>query len=299
MTCEIKINQYSVMNYELIYNNDKKDVTVPKNGFTEDLLKEATIMTKIDISRIRLYYNYKGKRIPLQAHQQLNVTPSQSFTVVDSGPQFSFMVNDLFEYIPPIFIWFGILSLFHSVLTEYIQISTVMWVLHYAKRSFEAVFVHTYSQKTLPIFSILDNSCFKNCIYYWCFAFMISISVCERADYVSKYPLTQNAGISIWLFSELLNGYCHLRLRQLRPKGSLDHYLPTGFLFNSITAPNYTFEILSWLGFALFTQTWISFVFPIVGGVQMFYWADEKRKKLGARYPQVLKRGRITPFTFL
>lgn len=285
-------------NFILVWKDQKQNVDISENSQTEALLKEAERFSKVKAARIRMYFMKNGTKIPIQMHQSVEIIDSKEILVVDSGPQFSFMINDLFEYIPPIFIWFAFTAICKVEFNFYMKAATYMWVFHFAKRSFEAVFVHTYSQTTLPIFSLLDNSCFKNCIYYWTFAVLISYFVCRNYSYVSQTPILQYIGIVIYIISEILNGYSHLRLRNLRPKGSLDHYLPTGFLFDQITCPNYTFEILSWIGFGIFTQHFVSFLFPLCGGVQMFYWADEKRKKLAVKYPEVMKRGRITPFSF-
>ena len=168
------------------------------------------------------------------------------------------------------------------------------------KRSFEVVFVHTYSHKTIPIFSIMDNSTFKNCLYYWIFAIVISVNVVRNSQkYLTLNSEVQDVGLAMWIASELLNGYSHLQLRKLRSKGSLGHFLPRGFLFNTITCPNYTFEILSWVGFTMYVQTYTAALFPVCGGVQMLLWADEKRKRLATKWPEVMHRGRITPFPFL
>ena len=287
-----------MISFNLIWKNEKTQIEISKDSQTEDIFKESARFSKINIDRIRLYIEKNGSKIPLPKYQPVSEIPSNSIIIVDSGPQFSFMINDLFEYIPPIFIWIQTLFFIQPKLNKYINTATLMWQFHFTKRSLEAVFVHTYSQKTLPIFSLLDNSCFKNCIYYWTFAVLISFSVIKRWNFQVRYPELQNAGIWLFIISEILNGYCHIRLRFLRPKGSLGHYLPTGFLFNQITCPNYTFEILAWIGFGLFTQSIFSFLFPLCGGAQMLLWADEKRKKLATKYPEVMKRGRITPFSF-
>ena len=285
----------------LVWNGKEHSVKVDKSSLTDVLFKEAAEFTKIKENRIRLYYTSDEKRLPLQRQERVSKLKSNSFEIVDSGPQFSFMIGDLFEYIPPLFIWAAVV-LYSKVPIEfeYVQITSVMWIMHYCKRSFEAVFIHTYSQRTLPIFSLIDNSTFKNCLYYWCFSFLMAWNVVYRASYKPQFiPVLQNIGVIVWLMSELFNGYCHIMLRKLRPPGSLGHFLPKGFLFNQITCPNYTFEILSWVGFAMYAQTFVSILFPICGGGQMFIWADEKRNKLASQWPEVRNRGRITPFRFL
>ncbi len=45
--------------------------------------------------------------------------------------------------------------------------------------------------------------------------------------------------------------------------GSTARRVPTGFLFDTVVSPNYTTEILSWIGFALLTQQPVSGVCAI------------------------------------
>lgn len=281
----------------IVYRDHEETLTIPdKNEEVSYLVKEASRITKISPTRIRLYYVHDNNEIVIQnQHELIEMIQANRFVVKDSGPQFSFMINDLFEYIPPLFIWIGFLLCIKPENNNYIKIATCMWMFHYIKRSFEAVFIHTYSHKTIPIFSVMDNSCFKNCIYYWFFAFLISYSVLSGKKNIQVKNM-KIIFIILFIVSELLNFYCHLKLRLLRPKGSLKHYCPRGFLFDHITAPNYTFEILSWIFFYLFTNCISVLIFAFCGGFQMFLWADEKRKRLSVNYKEVQNRGRILPF---
>jgi hypothetical protein len=53
---------------------------------------------------------------------------------------------------------------------------------------------------------------------------------------------------------DLFFGSCHLHLASLRTSkkvgsGPSAHPVPTKWMFKLVVCPNYTFEILSWLGF--------------------------------------------------
>jgi very-long-chain enoyl-CoA reductase len=164
-----------------------------------------------------------------------------------------------------------------------------MWTFHYGKRILESLFVHSFSHGTMPLFNL-----FKNCAYYWTFAFAISYSVNKRAD-----PEISFAFPALFAICECLNFYCHYYLASLRSNGDSGHYLPKGFLFNKICCPNYTMEIMAWICFAVFVRTIPAYVFPIVGAAQMWIWAGGKKSRLIKSYPEVVKRGRLLPVRWL
>lgn len=76
-------------------------------------------------------------------------------------------------------------------------------------------------------------------------------------------------------------------------EGSQDRRPPSGPLFSLVSCPNYTAEVLSWVGFSIATQVALSYAFTIVGFAQMAQWAlgkhigyvkaDESYKRLGRK----------------
>ena len=62
-------------------------------------------------------------------------------------------------------------------------------------------------------------------------------------------------------FAEVGNLSIHLLLRNLRPAGTKQRNIPTPngnpftALFNLVSCPNYTYEVLAWLGFSIMTQS--------------------------------------------
>lgn len=71
----------------------------------------------------------------------------------------------------------------------------------------------------------------------------------------------------------------HIQLRNLRPSGTKKRGIPRGGLFNLVSCPNYTCEILSWVAFSILTGSIGSWLFTIVGAVQMFFWAKNKHSR--------------------
>ncbi|TNJ29423.1 Synaptic glycoprotein SC2 [Giardia muris] len=277
------------------------------------------------------------KRVYLLGEIPINRFGKETLTlgVKDMGSQVSYRGVFLLEYAGPLLIWIGMYSCSSirrsSIFTK---LATIMWVFHYCKRLFETLFVHTFSQATMPMYNLV-----KNCTYYWGFAVAISWHVLYYSPGIDvqksleqweellqqfrdtqdkKYVLTLSRSISEHLFFnvtllpviffflfETLNFYCHIKLRNLRKekgkekgKGSEPtprYLLPVGFLFNRITCPNYTMEVLSWVSFTLFTHSWVSALFTLCGFVQMLKWADQRHKKLMELYPEVQRRWRIFP----
>ena len=61
-------------------------------------------------------------------------------------------------------------------------------------------------------------------------------------------------------------------------------WLGLGFLFEFITCPNYTAEILGWLFFNIGTQTLMGYAFMLSGAFQMYLWAVQKHKRLRRQF---------------
>ena len=267
-----------------------------KSTTTERIVEIASQKTGIDQNKLRVYYDCKTGRVLLLPKQTVEQAGTHDFYIRNTGPQLPFRFAQLLEYVPCIFIWIIVYLIMDPKKKKYRTMLSAMWIAHYIKRTLEVCFVHIFSNKTLPIFAIIESCSFKNCLYYWIFA------ACQAYFGLRKHHYCKNLvipGLIVFIIGEIGNGYSHIKLRLLRPKGSHLHYKPHGFLFDSITCPNYTFEILSWIGFAMVSQTVVSILFPICGGSQMFIWADEKRKKLGEEFPDVLNRGRLLPCKYL
>ena len=132
---------------------------------------------------------------------------------------------------------------------------TMFRVLHYAKRLLETMFVHRFSNSTMPIMNL-----FKNCGYYWGFAAYIAYHI-NHPLYTSPSPTQVNAFLGCFLGAELGNFSIHLLLRNLRPAGSKTRRIPVPDwnpftkLFNFVSCPNYTYEVNSKMGGLLFQHS--------------------------------------------
>ncbi len=55
--------------------------------------------------------------------------------------------------------------------------------------------------------------------------------------------------------AEFGNFHAHVILKNLRPAGTKARGIPRGQLFELVSCANYTWELLAWLAFSIFTQT--------------------------------------------
>uniref|UniRef100_K3X5C1 Uncharacterized protein n=1 Tax=Globisporangium ultimum (strain ATCC 200006 / CBS 805.95 / DAOM BR144) TaxID=431595 RepID=K3X5C1_GLOUD len=222
----------------------------------------------------------------------------------DLGPQIGYRTVFIAEYLGPL-----LFVLFYATRPAFLYgkdaaskpfdhtawLGVAAWSAHFLKREFETLFVHRFSRPTMPLFNL-----FKNCSYYWSFGAVVGYPL-AHPDY--KGPTSElqiQIGLALFAVSELLNFLVHVQLRNLRPaEGSKVRPVPKGPLFALVSCPNYTFEVLGWVGFSLFTQIFFSYLFTLVGFLQMTDWALKKHrgyiKSDGDAYKK-LRRKAIVPF---
>ncbi len=98
----------------------------------------------------------------------LGVSDGQTLYVKDLGPQIGWKTVFLTEYAGPIFIhplfYYLGPKIWHRyyVPSEMQKVACGLAVAHYIKRELETLFVHRFSNGTMPLFNI-----FKNSTHYW------------------------------------------------------------------------------------------------------------------------------------
>jgi len=179
-----------------------------------------------------------------------------------------------------------------------VKLACICHTLHYIKREFETIFIHRFSNATMPIKNI-----FKNSTYYWGFGAALGYYVNHPLYLPPSLKQTMNC-FYIWVAMELGNFSIHLALRNLRPAGTKVRRIPTAganpftWLFELVTCPNYTYEVAGWACFTMMTSTMMGAIFTVVGFLQMWVWAKGKRrnyiKEFGDKFPR--RRTAIVPF---
>ncbi|CEL92293.1 unnamed protein product [Vitrella brassicaformis CCMP3155] len=219
----------------------------------------------------------------------------------DLGVQISWRLVFVIEYLGPILI-FPIFYCLPQLIygqpapnKHLIQkVAFCLVLLHYMKRELETLFVHRFSNATMPIIRLPIN-----CLHYWV---LFGTSVGYYLFH-PKYTAPDWSPQAVYILAalmmvcELLNLKTHLILRNLRPKGTKARGIPKGWGFQLVSCANYFFESLAWVFFAVMTGTLTGWVFLAIAFLQMADWAIKKHQRYQAEFPDYPKiRTAIIPF---
>lgn len=287
------------------------------NATVSDLKKEFAKKCHVAPGRQRLTVATADPNNPYvlkESEQALSTIPflgqSNIVTFKDLGPQVGWttvfvveylgplLLHSLFFHFPRLFYWDVPATFQHNI------VQTVCYwlvVLHYAKRELETLFVHRFSAETMPLFNI-----FKNSAHYWLLGGAAIAYFLYHPLYTApSYLLSDGGGASpilvllatIFLLCEVGNGYSHLLLAGLRPRGTRTRGIPRGFLFEYVSCANYTCELGAWLAFVLLAHCLTAAVFFVVSFAQIYVWAVKKHVALRKEFPDY-PRGRkvLVPF---
>ncbi|KAI3405302.1 TSC13 [Candida oxycetoniae] len=290
-TIEVKSRSKSIKSYS------SNELTT--DSLVEELIDELSADNHLSKHRLRLTrLDQNGKQVPLVAHQtfaQNGIPKSETniqLYVKDLGPQISWRTVFLVEYFGP-FIFHPLFYFVQSLYnvppfshTKTQKLAYAIVLLHFAKREYETLYVHKFSNATMPIFNI-----FKNSTHYWILSgFNLAYFVygpsfgytglMSFVFHVNELPswVTYSL-IAVWAFAEISNYKTHKILSQIRDQDVKRYVIPHGYGFNLVSCPNYFFESLSWLVYALLVGNWAAWIFFFVSTGQMWLWAVKKHKR--------------------
>ncbi len=215
------------------------------------------------------------------------------------GPQIAWRTVFLIEYFGPLAIHpliFFLRPYIYS--TNNLPPSTLQTLafalitLHFAKREFETMFIHRFSNATMPAFNIVKNSA-----HYWMLAglnlaywiYSPNSPTAKESNPIITYP-----AILLYLLGEAGNLSTHLALRELRSEGGTERGIPRGSGFDLVTCPNYMFEALAWLGIWLVTWSSSAGLFTLVALIPMALWSKKKETKYRREFGDKYKKKRYS-----
>jgi very-long-chain enoyl-CoA reductase len=210
-------------------------------------------------------------------------------------------VHNVISYLGALLVFGGVFSWRASGLGVSLTagLAATLWSVHFVRRTLESAFLHRYSK-----LSIGPSDYLTEYVYYWGFGAWIAWAVSATEAHAPLISL-QVFGLLLFVLAESCNARAHRMLRSLRAPGGRDKQIPRGFLFERVSCPHYLFEILSWAGFNLVTQTWAGLAFMLVGAGILGAWAHTRhvayRKEFDGqdgreKYPD--ERRALIPFIF-
>lgn len=299
-------------------------------GFTEELVsfsiarlhKKISEKSRLPADQVKLsILDESGKYQPLNVADTLNsyFKPQELLGDVviyakDVGRQIAWKTVFIVEYLGPIIIHSLVYGVAQYVLgvnmTATQQTAFYLAVLHFMKREYETLFVHRFSNSTMPFFNL-----FKNSGHYWIlsgvllsiFIYGHEVSTLEDSSALVKFLFHVNtlpsyvnkALIALWTYAEVSNFITHKNLAGIRSRDPKAYSIPQGYGFDVVACPNYFFESLSWFLFALIVGNWSAWLFLLVSSGQMYVWALKKNKRLlttfGDEYKK-LRRAKFIPY---
>jgi len=259
-----------------------------------------------DINRQELRAETKGKGLKDdETLGKLGLTEdSITLYIKDRGIQIGWTTVFLSEYAGPLFVYllfyirpriiYGDTS--NDKISSAAHVAAMAWSFHYIKRLLETIFVHRFSNATMPL-----GNLFKNCSYYWGFAAYIAYHI-NHPLYTPPSSTQVYIFLAMFLVCEFGNFTIHVLLRNLRPAGSKERKIPypnsnpLSLMQNFVSCPNYTYEIGAWMAFTLMTQCLPVGLFTVAGAYQMAIWALGKHRNYKKEFEKYPKRKAIFPF---
>lgn len=134
--------------------------------------------------------------------------------------------------------------------SNYSWVLFVLWILHYANRSFIYPIRIKSTPKKMPVLIVINAIVFNIMNaglngYY--------LGELSNTNYDSHWLTSWNfiVGLVLFLSGAFINNKADTILINLRAPGESGYKIPKGFLFDYISSPNLFGEIIEWGGFAL------------------------------------------------
>ncbi|KAL2862869.1 trans-2-enoyl-CoA reductase (NADPH) TSC13 [Aspergillus lucknowensis] len=283
-----------------------KEVQLSLNAPTQDLYNLLADASGYSIHRLRITKATDRTVIPNSPENTIEGTGLGEMAVVhvkDLGPQIAWRTVFIIEYLGPLLIPALVLFPLRPYLyyhfdsipgpTDLQLIVCGLLTVHFLKREYETVFVHRFSNATMPARNIVKNSghywLLAGCnIAYWVFR-PDSAAAVQQPN-----PALLYTGLTLFVFGEIANFNSHVVLRDLRRPGTTERGIPSGFGFSAVTCPNYFFEIVSWVGVYLVSGlSWSVLFFIVVASAQMALWAQKKERRYRKEFGDKYKRKRF------
>lgn len=132
--------------------------------------------------------------------------------------------------------------------SSYAYVLLLLWLLHYANRTFVFPLRIRTQGKKMPLVIVL-SAIFFNLVNAGLNGFYLSFFERYTSNDFSSWKFI--FGISVFVAGALVNLISDQMLISLRKPGEVGYKIPKNFLFEFVSCPNHLGEVLQWGGFAL------------------------------------------------
>ncbi|XP_060184464.1 steroid 5-alpha-reductase DET2-like [Lycium barbarum] len=161
-------------------------------------------------------------------------------------------VGMIFAYSPSLIACLSFFWIFPTGGIRFFLLNSAM-TIHFFKRVLEVLFVHKYSGSMA-----LKSAVTISTSYFIASSSLIYIQHLTKGSTEPIIDL-KYLGSIVFLVGIIGNFYHHFLLSKMRKKGESGYKIPKGGLFSLVICPHYLFEIVTFLGFSLISQTLFSF----------------------------------------
>jgi 3-oxo-5-alpha-steroid 4-dehydrogenase 1 len=170
-----------------------------------------------------------------------------------------------------------------------------LWLFHYTYRAFAFPLLLPKSSRPMPVV-VLASGAFFNLVN----ASLNGIGLFHRVPPRSPAWLVSPGfiiGVALFLIGFTIHVVADHQLRRLRQKNAGERGLPTGWIFERLSCPNYSGEILEWTGFALATWSPTGLLFAFWTAANLIPRAVHHHRWYCANFADYpTKRRAIVPF---
>ena len=171
-----------------------------------------------------------------------------------------------------------------------------LWLLHYLNRTFIFPFRIKSGNKLMPL-SIVVFAVFFNLIN----AGLNGYYLAEMSSYPQLWLASWQfmIGVPLFLLGFGINFWADEKLINLRKPGETGYVIPRGGLFNYVSAPNLSGEILEWTGFAILCWSLPAVSFAMWTVANLVPRAKAHHQFYLDKFPDYpKKRKRVIPFIY-
>ncbi|XP_012694859.1 very-long-chain enoyl-CoA reductase-like [Clupea harengus] len=249
-------------------------------------------------SRQALKLHPEGKA--LQDHEILEDLPVGTTATMffqDLGPQLGWAMVFLSECVGPLLIYllfYFRLPFIYSRENNYtssphtvVNLACICHSFHYTKKLLETIFLHHFSQGTMPLQNMT-----LNCLYYCGLTAWQAYYINHPLYTAPSYGYLQViCALAVFLVCEIGNFSTHLVLNKIKCNKSRPTEIPYPtenpftWLFFFVSCPNYTYEVGACVSFAVMTQCLPAALASFLGFVQMIIWARVKHRTYVQEFP--------------